>query len=56
MIDFGLANKFSSKSGVGGTPGYMPPEVQGIVYTCIDDAVFPCRALVDIRLSDLPLL
>lgn len=27
VIDFGLANKFSSKSGVGGTPGYMPPEV-----------------------------
>lgn len=27
VIDFGLANKFSSKSGVGGTPGYMPSEV-----------------------------
>ncbi|CAK0840297.1 unnamed protein product [Prorocentrum cordatum] len=27
VIDFGLANKFSAKSGVGGTPGYMPPEV-----------------------------
>eukprot|EP00931_Biecheleriopsis_adriatica_P004853 TRINITY_DN106459_c0_g1_i1.p1 TRINITY_DN106459_c0_g1~~TRINITY_DN106459_c0_g1_i1.p1 ORF type:complete len:941 (-),score=189.20 TRINITY_DN106459_c0_g1_i1:130-2556(-) len=27
VIDFGLANKFNAKSGVGGTPGYMPPEV-----------------------------
>eukprot|EP00929_Paragymnodinium_shiwhaense_P111821 TRINITY_DN80107_c0_g1_i1.p1 TRINITY_DN80107_c0_g1~~TRINITY_DN80107_c0_g1_i1.p1 ORF type:complete len:945 (-),score=214.65 TRINITY_DN80107_c0_g1_i1:152-2986(-) len=27
VIDFGLANKFSTTSGAGGTPGYMPPEV-----------------------------
>mmetsp|Transcript_26147 Transcript_26147/g.60981 ORF Transcript_26147/g.60981 Transcript_26147/m.60981 type:complete len:1008 (-) Transcript_26147:16-3039(-) len=27
VIDFGLANKFSSKSYGGGTPGYIPPEV-----------------------------
>uniref|UniRef100_A0A7S1QET2 Non-specific serine/threonine protein kinase n=1 Tax=Alexandrium catenella TaxID=2925 RepID=A0A7S1QET2_ALECA len=27
VIDFGLANKFCSKSRGGGTPGYMPPEV-----------------------------
>lgn len=27
VIDFGLANKFCSKSTGGGTPGYMPPEV-----------------------------
>jgi len=27
VIDFGLANKFASKSHPGGTPGYMPPEV-----------------------------
>ncbi|CAK0794881.1 unnamed protein product [Prorocentrum cordatum] len=26
VIGFGLANKFSAKSGVGGTPGHMPPE------------------------------
>lgn len=27
VIDFGLANAFSARSGPGGTPGYMPPEV-----------------------------
>merc|ERR1712048_322723 len=27
VIDFGLANHFSTRSAPGGTPGYMPPEV-----------------------------
>lgn len=27
LIDFGLANKFATRSRPGGTPGYMPPEV-----------------------------
>merc|ERR1712232_1046223 len=27
VIDFGLANKFATRSRPGGSPGYMPPEV-----------------------------